>query len=156
MDKELLEVWKLVLSLIHMDGVISSSEEKWFKKKIDELNSHKLLNATEEDIEVLRQSFSQPIGNYIEALDLIKTPARKSFVLHMVRTIGHLDNNFCDNEKKVFKDIESIILGDLNLKDIESQNQKMELDSYEFNNYYQIDERDSFITILAKVVAKYL
>ncbi|EPZ50959.1 hypothetical protein M902_2602 [Bacteriovorax sp. BAL6_X] len=156
MDKELLEVWKLVLSLIHMDGVVSSSEEKWFKKKIDELKSHKLLNATEEDIVALGLSFNRPIGNYAEAISQIKTPARRSFVLHMVRTIGHLDNNFCDNEKKVFKDIESIILSDFKIEDIEAQNLKMELDSYEFNNYYQIDERDSFITVLAKVVATYL
>ncbi len=77
----------------------------------------------------------------------------RAFLLHLIRVIGHLDNDFSEAEKEAFAKLEQLVLARLNLEEIQTQAQKFEDDSYKNN---ELDNRSSMFEAVFKNIVNFL
>lgn len=118
MNEDKFLMWKLALSVIHFDGKVTEEEKSWFEKKIVELDNNKLLNFTDEQVDILRKTLETPVENFVAEFENLKNPANASFLLHMIRTISHADGEFSPEEKEMFSKIETAISLGIDYKEV--------------------------------------
>ncbi|MBT5095774.1 MAG: hypothetical protein HOM21_16095, partial [Halobacteriovoraceae bacterium] len=119
--------------------------------------SEKLANLklTVDQKAILRSDFE----NGITIESVVKEITEKkdlAFLLHMVRTIGHLDSDFSSEEKQAFQDLEAKITGNLDLAEISEQIEKMEIASYHKNEVYKTYNKDSLFESMTNAFLKFI
>jgi hypothetical protein len=116
-------MWRASMSVIHIDGSVSKEEETWALSKISNLPFN------EDQKETLRKDLANG-PDICALLPLITHRPDMAFLLHLVRTVGHLDGVYNEGEKKLFSKLEKTILEGLDLSALESQIKNMEENSY--------------------------
>ncbi len=127
-------MWRAAIAIIHVDGKISIEEQSWAKEKISSLSLSDSQKSTLEN----------DLANGLEVeplLPLITHKPDRAFLLHLCRTIGHLEGDYSDSEKEAFRYLEKEILKDINLAPIEAEVQKME--ELSNKNKLEIDNKSS-------------
>lgn len=133
-------MWRAALSTIHVDGKVSVEEWSWAKNKIESLP------LSEEQKAVLENDIKSPVSME-SIIPKIEKKSDLAFVLHLIRTIGHLDEVYSDAERETFKSLEQEVMSGLDIEAIEKEVVKMEEDSYKLK--LEVSNKDSiFATVI--------
>ena len=106
MREEKFKLWKLSLGLIHLDGKVTKEEQEWFDARIENMQRNKELQFSDEQISELKSILLEPIENYLEDFRQLKKPADCAQLVHFVRVVGHLDQDFSSKEKALLELLE--------------------------------------------------
>ena len=109
MTNDKFQLWRLGLSIIHLDGRVDSEEITWFEEKLGVLKRNKLLGFSPEQITELESVLTKPVEDFFEEFKKIKKPADASFLLHLVRTVGHIDGDYDEHEENAYWKLENLI-----------------------------------------------
>ncbi|MBK24257.1 MAG: hypothetical protein CME70_09685 [Halobacteriovorax sp.] len=137
-------MWRAAFSIIHVDGKVSIEEQAWAKEKLSSLPLSNSQKSTLE-LDLVKGAKVE------ELLPSITHKPDRAFLLHLCRTIGHLEGDYSDSEKEAFKYLEKEILKDIDLAPIEAEVQKME--ELSNKNKLEIDNKHS---ILENVIERLL
>jgi len=137
-------MWRACIAIIHVDGNIAKEELQWAMEKINSIKmSSDQKNLLNEDLK------KSP-----DLKDLLKKITHKpdlAFLLHMVRVISHLDNNYSSQEKDTYNALEKMILKGIDLEEIEhlitDLKEKDKFSDFEVTNKKSIFEK-SFKSLL--------
>ncbi len=121
MTNDKFHLWRLGLSIIHLDGRVDPEEVAWFQEKIGYLKRNKILGFSAEQINELESVFTNPVENFYEEFENIKKPADASFLLHLIRTVGHIDGNYDETEENAYWKLESLIQAGIDKSSIMSE-----------------------------------
>lgn len=121
MENQKFKLWKLALSTIHADGVVSKEELSWFNQQIELLKNNKVLAFTDEQVEELRAVLSTPMTSFIEEFEELKNPADCSQLLHIVRVVSHVDHEFGPAEQALYKKLEDACLKNVDQNEVNLQ-----------------------------------
>lgn len=116
-------MWRACMAVIHIDGSVSKEEEVWAESKITDLpfNDHQ------------RKIIHRDLADGLKIETVLPSITHKpdlAFLLHLIRTVGHMDGCFDEKEKSIFQELEKKILGGLDLAPLEKEVQLMEQRSY--------------------------
>jgi hypothetical protein len=112
-------MWRASMAVIYIDGSVSKEEEAWAESKIADLPF------SDQQREIMHGDLAE--GLKIETvLPLITHKPDLAFLLHLIRTIGHLDGCFGVEEKKSFENLEQQITKGLDLGSLEKEVHRME------------------------------
>lgn len=123
MDDKKFLMWRACFAILKLDGVVTEAEQNWaenvffdqdFTDKQEKTLRDDLANKSEFD-----QIFSQ-----------ITNPVDRAYVLHMVRTLGNIDEDYDEKERAAFKRVEAKIQSSVNIDLIKEHIEKIEKDSY--------------------------
>ena len=117
-------MWRACISVVHLDGQLTTGEEHWVKDKI------KSLPLSDEQRATLEKDLSHGL-NFDEVIQDISEPKDKAFLLHLVRVISYLDGDFSSDEKAAYLKLEKAVLSRLDLAQFERQAKEIEDASYE-------------------------
>ncbi len=126
MNQDKFKLWKLALSAIHVDGKVTAEEEKWFQETVLNLEKNKILNFSPEQMNELKQIFYTPTENLLEEFKSLSKPADCSLLVHYLRIVSHLDSDFSEEEKSLYKKLEQACLENVNFESVESKIKKLE------------------------------
>lgn len=134
-------MWRACMAVIHVDGSVSKEEEKWAESKIVDLPFN------DQQRKVIHRDLAD--GLDIETvLPSITHKPDVAFLLHLIRTIGHMDGCFDKHEKEVFQKLEKKILSGLDLSTIEKEITLMEERSYEPSREENLNKHSVFEGII--------
>ena len=145
-DTSKFAMWRACIAVMHLDGRVSAHERDWMRDKLDTLplsNDQKMTLIND-----LRGG-----ANLDNLVPFITEAKDRAFLLHLIRVIGHLDNDFSDAEKEAFNKLEQLVLARLNLDELQVQAQKFEDDSYSNN---ELDNRSSMFEAVFKNIVNFL
>ncbi|MGB0453714.1 MAG: hypothetical protein ACPGJV_08355 [Bacteriovoracaceae bacterium] len=156
MNNEKFKLWKLALSTIHVDGAVSPEEIHWFRKTLDRLTKNSLLNFPPDQIQELEASLTRPTRQFKEEFKKLTNPADCSQLVHIFRIVSHLDKDFSEDEKSLYKELEELCFESVNLEEIQSQIKQMEKESYHEDNVYKVHNPHSKFEAFFKSIMKVL
>lgn len=127
MNDSKFKMWRLALSIIHVDGKVDAEEIKWFEEKLKVLKSNKFLNFSKEQIIELEKVLESPTENFFEEFKALTKASDASFLLHLVRTVGHIDGDFCQDEENVYWKLDQLIHQGIDKNSIDQKLKALEL-----------------------------
>ncbi|PIP89864.1 MAG: hypothetical protein COW01_06355 [Bdellovibrionales bacterium CG12_big_fil_rev_8_21_14_0_65_38_15] len=139
-------MWRACISVVHLDGRLSTDEDHWVKQKIQSLPLSNEQKAILEGDLANGLDFDKVIQNITE-------PKDKAFLLHLVRVISYLDGDFSRDEKQAYAKLEKIVLGRLDLAKFEEQAQAIEDASYK---NVPLDNKSSLFEAAIKNIISFL
>ncbi len=145
-DSSKFSMWRACISVVHLDGRLTSDEDNWVKQKIQSLP----LSA--EQKAVLEQDLAVGL-NFDEVIKNITEPKDKAFLLHLVRVISYIDGDFSSDEKQAYAKLEKIVLSRLDLAKFEEQAQAIEDASYK---NIPLDNKSSLFEAAIKNIISFL
>lgn len=123
MDEQKFLMWRTCFAILRLDGVVTKEEMNWADTVIfDE-------DFTDKQVKVLKEDL-QNNGQFDELFSQLKLPHQKAFVLHMVRTLGNIDEDYSEDERLAFKRVEKLVLQNVDLNEIKTEIKEMEDASY--------------------------
>lgn len=123
-------MWRACMAVVRLDGKVTTDEMDWVVEKL------KLIPFSDAQRKILEEDFK--VGTSASSLiEKITDKKDRAFLLHMIRVIGHLDNDFSDEEKQLFKTLNDAIMMKLDLKALEATIAQIELDSYREDVVFQ-------------------
>lgn len=123
-------MWRACVGVIWIDGEVSSEEKEWI---LDKINS---LPFTEDQKKTLLEDVSNNV-DFMSIIPKITDKKDRAFLAHQIRVIGHLDNDFSGEEKIILESWNKKVLDGVNLDELNSLIEKMELDSYHEDNVFE-------------------
>lgn len=141
-------MWRACIAVIHLDREVTPEEREWAEEKI------KFIPFSKEQEDILRNDLDSGVS-LSELIPKITEKKDLAFLLHQLRTIGHMDGDFSEQEKEAFDKLESAILNNLDLASLEAQVQQMEWDSYKEDEYYKSHTNSKFEK-LARATQKFM
>ena len=126
MTEEKFKLWKLALGLIHLDGKVTREEQEWFDARIESIKRNKVLQFSDEQISELKSILLEPIENYLEDFRQLKKPADCALLVHFVRIVGHLDQDFSSKEKALLELLETECLAGVDMNTVRAELAKVE------------------------------
>ena len=96
-------MWRAGFSTIHFDQNVAKEERQWALEKIS------TLKFSEEQKKQLTLDIETP-QKFDDLFNKISSPADRAFVLHLIRTVGHLDGEYSHLERQEFKRVEKLIM----------------------------------------------
>lgn len=141
-----ISMWRACISVVHLDGRLSTDEDHWVKQKIQSLPLSSEQKAILEGDLANGLDFDKVIQNITE-------PKDKAFLLHLVRVISYLDGDFSSDEKQAYAKLEKIVLGRLDLAKFEEQAQAIEDASYK---NVPLDNKSSLFEAVIKNIISFL
>lgn len=112
LDGSKFAMWRSAVAILHADGRIDESEKKWLHEKIQKIGfSDAQVKTLESDLD-LGVSFDAVLEHVTDRKD-------RAFLLHLVRTVGHLDGEYCSSEQAKYKELHEKVMGKLNLSELE-------------------------------------
>ena len=105
-------MWRACIGTIWIDGKIDGKELVWIEEKIENLNF------TKDQKKILKQDLKNNI-NFPEVLEKITDQRDRAFLAYQMRIIGHLDNQYTNAEKKLFKSWNELVLKGVDAKLLE-------------------------------------
>lgn len=153
MNIEKYKLWRLALSTIHIDGKVTAEEKRWFENSIKSLEQNSVLKFSEEQIAELKEILTTPVTNFLEEFNALEKPSDCAFVLHILRIVGHVDKDFGEDEKKMYKTLEQACLKGVDVASVDAETTKLENESYHEKNVYGIDNKSSrFETVFQRAL----
>jgi hypothetical protein len=74
----------------------------------------------------------------------------------MIRTLGHLDGDFSNEEKRAYSDLEAAILGKIDLKQHELNAHRAEHDSYHEDEVHKVHNKSSLFESMSSAMMKWI
>lgn len=108
------KLWRATFSLVHLDHKVTKEELNWIEGKL------KTLSLESDQHAQLVRDFKEK-KSIKELYQDIKIKADQAFLLHQVRVISHLDNDYSEEEKAYFDKLEKLIMKNINLDQIKSE-----------------------------------
>jgi len=105
-------MWRACIGTIWIDGKIDEKELSWINQRIESLNF------TDEQKSILKNDVTSNI-NLPEILEKITDQKDRAFLAYQMRIIGHLDDQYTNSEKKLFKNWNEIVLKAVDLNYLE-------------------------------------
>lgn len=139
-------MWRACISVVHLDGRLTTDEDQWVKQKIESLP------LSQEQKAILQQDLSNGI-DFDSVIADISEPKDKAFLLHLLRVIAHLDGDFSSDEKQAYAKLEKIVLSRLDLAKFEKQAQEIEDASYK---NVPLDNKSSLFEAVIKNIVSFL
>ncbi|MFT6069931.1 MAG: uncharacterized membrane protein YebE (DUF533 family) [Bacteriovoracaceae bacterium] len=116
-------MWRASMAVIYLDGKVTKEEEAWAESKINELPF------SDAQREIIRNDLKSGLS-IDTVLPLITHKPDIAFLLHLIRTIGHIDGCYDASEKEAFQKLEQRIMKGLDVESLEKQVRTMEEQSY--------------------------
>lgn len=139
-------MWRACISVVHLDGRLTTDEDHWVKQKIQSLP------LSQEQKLILQDDLSNGI-DFDNVIKDISEPKDKAFLLHLLRVIAHLDGDFSSDEKQAYEKLEKIVLGRLDLAKFEQEAQAIEDASYK---NIPLDNKSSVFEAVLKNIVSFL
>lgn len=133
MDDERFLMWRACFAIVKLDGVVTKEEETWAENALFDQPF------SDEQKETLRNDLRNE-NDFDVLYEKLNKPTQRSWILHMVRTLGNIDGDFSSDEKAAFKRVEDKILSSLDISKIEENVKKMEERSYHRSQRREFDE----------------
>jgi hypothetical protein len=133
-------MWRACISTIWIDGEVSPEEKSWIENKIN------TLKFTEEQKIVLSSDFKDktPIKDIVHNISDRKD---RAFLLHQIRVISNLDNDYSETEQQLFTQWEKIVKDGL---DLESALKELNIINVSFDKGH----KDTFFEATIKQIDK--
>lgn len=148
MTESKFSMWRACIAALWLDGKISSEELKWAKEKIG------LLPFTNEQKIIIENDLTHSF-DFAEACGRVSDKVDRAFLLHMLRVLGHIDKDFSTKEKEAYSALEKVILSKIDLKEIATQIEKMELDSYHEDKVYKNHNKNSMFENIVNALLRF-
>lgn len=148
MDSSKFAMWRACMAILHLDGIVTAKEKAWAQDRI------KALPLSDDQRKILTGDLasSPDVSTFMSE---ITRPADRAFLLHMIRTLGHLDGDFSAQEQKSYKALEEAILGKINLKAHEEHAHAMEHNSYHEDEVYKVHNKASLFEAFSNSLLKW-
>ncbi|MCB9093741.1 MAG: hypothetical protein H6621_01625 [Halobacteriovoraceae bacterium] len=156
MNEQKFLLWKLALSIIHLDGKVAKEEEQWFLETIEALKKNKLLNFNTQQIEELKNVLYQRSENLINDFNLITTPGDCAFLVHTINYVSQLDSHYSPDEKAIYEELKSACLKGIDLGALELELVKIAEHEEDPNEFYKPINPSSLFEKSFKFIAKIL
>ena len=140
-------MWRACIGAMWIDGNLDPREEKWITEKIENLKF------TDEQREILRNDLKGKI-NFEEVLSKITDKKDRAFLAHQMRVIGHLDDVFSSKERELYEKWNKLVLGAVDLGELEGLVAIMERESYSESEVYKEDNRHSVFEKTHRAIQK--
>lgn len=137
-------MWRATMAVIYLDGKVSSEEKTWAESKIADLPF------SDEQRKIIHGDLSKGL-KIATVLPFITHKPDMAFLLHLMRTIGHIDGCYDEVERAEFKKLEGQILKGLDLVSLEKEIQTMEDES----NALKKDEVINKNSIIEKAIINF-
>ncbi len=151
MNESKFHMWRACIAVILLDGKVHAKEQDWLSEKFNSLplsdNQKKILESDfENDV-----AFEDVVSNITDKRD-------RAFLLHMIRVISHLDGEYVEMEKSLFKKWEQFVLSGVDLEAVEKAVSDMEKESYHESNHsdYKVNNSHSLFETIYKEAKKVL
>ena len=112
LDGSKFSMWRAAVAILHADGKIEEAEHDWLHEKIEKIG----FSAAQE--EILRNDLKNGVS-FDAVLEGVTDHKDRAFLLHLVRTVGHLDGEYCSKEQAKYKELHEKVLGKLDLSELE-------------------------------------
>ena len=116
-------MWRACISTIWIDGEVSLEEKSWIEGKINNLKF------TDEQKQTLISDFKNKTS-IKDIVANISDRKDRAFLLHQIRVISHLDNDYSVKEQELFSNWEKIVKEGLDLesalKEVDTINEKFD------------------------------
>lgn len=129
-------MWRGCIAAVWIDGVLAEEELNWVMNKIE------TLRFTEEQKIILLSDLKGNI-NFKEIVSKISDKRDMAFLAYQIKLIGHMDKDFSENEAKLYKSWNEIVLGGVDLEAMEEIIAADEKASYHENEVYKVDNKGS-------------
>ena len=142
-------MWRACMGIIHLDRVVTSEEKQWAEEKI------KYIPFSKEQEAILQND----LDNGVALSSLIPKITDKkdlAFLLHQIRTIGHVDGDFGKQEREAFDQLEEAIMKNLDIEALEKVIEKMEFDSYKEDEVFKLTNKDSKLEKVLRNAQKFI
>lgn len=146
MNEDKYLMWRACISIVHLDGKVTEEERAWAEERIENLPF------LDEQRKQLLKDLNTPEENTVALFDDLKSPSDKAFVLHMIRTVGHQDGDFSEEEKATFKKIQDEIEKRVDVKALEKKIVDMEEESSRYS--YRIHGVKAYFHRLEDLIKK--
>lgn len=148
-DDSKFSMWRACIGVIYLDKKVTKEEKKWAEEKFE------ALNFSEEQKAILVNDLANGVA--IESLhDKITDKRDMAFLLHMMRVISNLDNNFSSEEKAAYQKLENSIMKKIDVQKITNEVKAIEVASYHEDEVYRNNNPASFLEGLFNAFRKYL
>lgn len=115
-------MWRVAIGILHLDGNVSLEEEAWFNEKL------KNIRFSQQQKEILLSDFKKNL-DIDPILKEVTDPKDRAFLLHLTRTLGHLDGDYSQNEKSFYDNLRAKVMKGFDLNSIEN---KLAGESFDF------------------------
>jgi hypothetical protein len=123
MDDSAFNMWRAAIAVTQADGKITESEQKWIDQKLANLPF------SQEQRDIIHSDIHNGI-NFEEAYSKITNAKNRAFLIHLIRTLGHIDQDFSSEEKEIYKRTQDKVLKNINLNEHQETISEMENQSY--------------------------
>jgi hypothetical protein len=148
-DDSKFNMWRAIFSAIFLDQNVTAEELAWVRSRMESLPfSSDQKQTIEKDIN------SNPDMHHL--FSVIEDKRDRAFVLSQLRVIAHLDGHFSEVEKSAFKKIESLVLKELDLGNLENEISEMEKSSYHEDEVYKVENKDSIFEHMINSFLKFV
>ena len=114
MDENKFLMWRACFAILNLDGPASDEERTWAENLIFDQSF-----SPEQEKQLQNDLYDQ---NKFDAIfDQLTSPADKSYVLHMVRTLGNIDGHYSESEKAAFQRVQDKINASIDIADIKKK-----------------------------------
>jgi hypothetical protein len=118
MDENKFLMWRACFAILKLDGQVSDEEKTWAENLIFDQSF-----SPEQERQLQNDLYGQ--DQFDAIFDQITSPADKSYVLHMVRTLGNIDGHYSESEKAAFKRVQDKINASIDIADIKKKADEM-------------------------------
>ena len=113
LDSSKFAMWRAAVAIFHADGEIDPEEKEWLEEKISKIGF------SPEQEKILISDMNNGVS-FDAMLEKVTDRKDRAFLLHLVRTVGHLDGEYCSHEKEKYKELHQKVLGNLDLGQLEA------------------------------------
>ncbi len=129
-------MWRACIGVVWVDGDLDANEENWVLEKI------KNLNFTDEQREILKQDLKGSI-DFPKIVSKITDKKDRAFLVHEIRVIGHLDDDYSSHEQELLNSWREFVLKGVDLVELEKIIAEDEKASYHEDEVYKVHNKHS-------------
>lgn len=136
MDNDKFQMWRTAIATVFLDKKLAVQEKSWVEEKLA------TLKFSPEQKEIIEQDLTQET-DLVQLFEGVEKPQNRSFVIHLMRVISHLDGDFDSQEERVLNKIRQEVLGKIDLSSFETELNKIdrEMDDIKVYNKSSIFEK---------------
>lgn len=130
MNDSKFNMWRACIAVIYLDNKVTKEELDWANEKIQKLP------LTNEQRTILQFDLKNGVI-FNSVLPKITDKVDRAFLVNTFRVLANIDHDFSEIEKNKFKELESKVLGALDLGAITHEVEKMQTEFYNEKEVYK-------------------
>jgi len=141
MNDSKFNMWRACMAVMHLDGHLDPQEKEWGTERIKFLKN--LFKLSDDRVALLTKDMLEGGVDLVDLISKITDKKDRGFLVHQIRTIGYLDQDFGPEEKEAFEAMKELVLSNLDLDAIARAADAVEMESYHESEVYKVHNKHS-------------